>query len=49
VKDIKNYDVKEEMKKKFNRVMVPVIIIKGKVFIGFEDNKDDIKSILQIK
>ena len=37
------------MKKRFNRVMVPAIIIKGKVFIGFDDNKDEIKKILRIQ
>ena len=43
VKDIVNEDVREEMKKRFNRVMTPVIIIKGKTFIGFDENKTEIK------
>ena len=46
VKDISNEDIREEMKGKFNRVMVPVIIIKGNVFIGFDDNKDEIKKLI---
>jgi len=46
VKDIENEEIREEMKKKFNRVMVPVIIIRGKVFIGFNDNKVEIQKIL---
>lgn len=46
IKDIANEDISEEMKNKFNRVMVPVIIIKNMVFIGFEDNKQKIKTIL---
>jgi glutaredoxin len=46
IKDIANEDIREEMKNKFNRVMVPVIIIKNMVFIGFEDNEQKIKAIL---
>jgi len=34
------------MKEKFNRVMVPVIIIRAKVFIGFNDNKNEIKKAI---
>lgn len=49
LKNIESEEVREEMKKRFNRVMVPVIIIKGKVFIGFDDNKDEIKKILRIQ
>ena len=48
VKDILNEVIREEMKERFNRVMVPVIIIKDKVFIGFDDNKDEIKKMLKI-
>jgi glutaredoxin len=46
VKDIANEEIRGEMKEKFNRVMVPVIMIKGKAFIGFNDNKTEIKKIL---
>ena len=46
VKDIANKDIREEMQEKFNRIMVPVIIIKGKVFIGFDDKKNEIKKMI---
>lgn len=46
VKDISHEEIKEEMKEKFNRVMVPMIIIKGKTFIGFNDNKVEIQKLL---
>lgn len=46
VKDIANEEIREEMKEKFNRVMVPVILIKGKTFIGFNHNKAEIKKVL---
>lgn len=46
IKDIANEDNRQEMKKKFNRVMVPVIITKEKIFIGFEDNKVEINKVM---
>lgn len=48
VKDIANPDVQNEMKKKFNRIMTPTIIIDRKVIIGFSENLEKIKQLLKI-
>ena len=49
IKNIEDEKVKQEMKRKYNRVMVPTILIKDKIFIGFHDNKEEIKLLLNIK
>jgi glutaredoxin len=46
IKDISNSEIINEMKKKYNRVMTPTIVISGETFIGFEQNIDKIKKIL---
>jgi len=48
IKDIIEPSVQEEMKKKFNRVMTPTIIIHGETIIGFEVNLEKIKALLEI-
>ncbi|WP_427339447.1 glutaredoxin family protein [Caloranaerobacter sp. DY30410] len=48
IKSIEDPQVQEEMKKKFNRIMTPTILINGKTIIGFEDNKELIKKLLKI-
>ena len=46
VKDISEVSVQNEMKKKFNRVMTPTIVINGDTIIGFEENLPKIKKLL---
>ncbi|WP_082394813.1 glutaredoxin family protein [Caloranaerobacter sp. TR13] len=48
IKNIEDPQVQKEMKKKFNRIMTPTILINGKTIIGFEDNKELIKKLLKI-
>lgn len=47
IKDIANPKIQDEMKKKYNRVMTPTIIINGETIIGFEQNMDKIKDLLK--
>lgn len=49
VKKIENDKYRQELKEKHGKVLVPTIIIKGKKFIGFEQNKDEIERTLRIR
>ena len=46
VKDIADPKIRDEMNKKYNRIMTPTIIIKGETIVGFEQNVDKIKKLL---
>lgn len=46
IKDIADPKIQNEMKKKFNRVMTPTIVIKGETIVGFEQNIDKIKKLV---
>ncbi len=39
-------DVRDRMMREFGRVATPAIIIDGRVFWGFEDNRRDIADLL---
>ncbi|MTI48526.1 MAG: hypothetical protein FH761_11830 [Firmicutes bacterium] len=49
IKDIEDEKVRNEMIKKFNRVMTPTIVINRKKYIGFEENLESIKKELNIE
>jgi glutaredoxin len=46
IKNIEDEQVQREMQKKFNRIMTPTIIINGEAIIGFEQNIEKIKQLL---